>query len=60
MIKYRKKEDGHKMGNVDKKVNKPSLSSVKSKSKAFLIDLKKLVTAPPGTSSREPMLTSLI
>lgn len=37
-------------------VNQPSSSSSKSKSRVFLIELKKLLTAPVGTSSREPMV----
>lgn len=35
--------------------NLPSFSSSKSKSSVSLIDLKKVVTAPLGTSSREPI-----
>ena len=33
-----------------------SSSSAKSKSNVFLMDLKKVVTGPPGISSKEPMV----
>lgn len=36
--------------------DQPSFSSSKSKSSVFLIDLKNEVTAPAGTSSKEPMV----
>uniref|UniRef100_A0A0A9GES6 Uncharacterized protein n=1 Tax=Arundo donax TaxID=35708 RepID=A0A0A9GES6_ARUDO len=40
--------------------HRSSLSSEKSKSKVFLIDLKKLLTGPVGTSSRELTVTPSI